>query len=914
MDPVHDTYVPGASLESVTEEDPPPARLSRYEVRGRIAAGGMGKVYEAYDPQLQRRVALKVLRSELLDTAGREHWRARLLREAQAMARLSHPNVLAVHDAGSEGERVFIAMDLVEGDTLNDWAAAAPRSWRAVLAVMLQAGEGLAAAHRAGLVHRDFKPSNVLVDRSGRALVLDFGLAAAISSAEAPPPPLDSSIPTVPPTPARTSSGDSLTIPGIVMGTPGFMAPEQLEGRTTDFRCDQFSFCATFYEVLHRARAYPGHTVDEYRRSLREVRLASLPRARVPEFLHRALLRGLQLQPGARFPSMDALLAELRKDPSAARRRWLGRGAVAAAVLAVPTTLWVERRSRACQSAEQELVGAWDAERADAVSRAFLATGKNHAGETAHLVRARLDDWAGKWVAARRDACLATRVRGEQSEEDLQLRFRCLDARRDDLAALVQVFAGADAQVVDQAATASAELPALRPCADLVTLRAPVPLPAEEGRRHALDVMRGEVSMLQALLASGRYQTGVDLGGPLLVRVRAAGYPPLLASALLVTGSLQAEAGALDAAAANLEEAVRVADTARDDRTRALAALALADLVGRRQARYQDGLRALENAAAVVSRAGDDHELRGSLEYTRSTLLWKLGKLPEALGAGERALVERQKAFGPNHPFTASVRNNLGNIQQAMGHLEPALAQYQLALNGMEATLGPEHPTVALALNNVGAVLWDLGRLEDARASFERSVQIRERALGPTHPAVARSLTNLGAVEQSLGRLPEAARDLARAVQIQEATLGPDHLDLVPGLVNLAGVLLEQGKHAEALERCKRADAINRKELGPEHHDLTYAQACLAEALVGLGRAPEAIPQAEHALKLLGPKPVAAEVAEAELALAAALWDGGGDRRRAVELGRAAVADYERGGEARRAKQAAAWLAARERR
>jgi eukaryotic-like serine/threonine-protein kinase len=913
LGPVHDTYVPGAPPEAATEEDPPPARLSRYEVRGRIAAGGMGKVYEAYDPQLQRRVALKVLRSELLDTAGREHWRARLLREAQAMARLSHPNVLAVHDAGSEGERVFIAMDLVEGETLTEWAAATPHPWRAVLAVMLQAGEGLAAAHRAGLIHRDFKPSNVLVDRSGRALVLDFGLAAATSSAEAPPQPPDSST-SVPPTPARTSSGDALTIPGIVMGTPGFMAPEQLEGRPTDVRGDQFSFCATFYEVLHRIRAYPGTTIDEYRHSLREVRLTALPRWRqVPDFVHRALLRGLQLQPEARFPSMDALLVELRRDPASARRRWVGRAAVAAAVLAVPTTLWVERRSRACRSAEQELADTWGAERAEAVSRAFLATGKNHAAETARRVREQLDDWSAKWVAARREACVATRVSGEQSEDDLQLRLRCLDARRDDLAALVQVFAGADAQVVDQAATASAELPALRPCADLVSLRAPDPLPADQGRRRALDVMRGEVSMLQALNASGRYQTGVDLGTPLLVRARAAGYPPLLASALLAVGSLQGEAGALDAAAANLEEAVRVADAARDDRTRAQAALALADLVGRRRARYQDGLRALENAAAVVSRAGDDHELRGSLEYTRSTLLWKLGQLPEALSAGERALAERQKALGPNHPLTANVRNNLGNIQQAMGHLEQALAQYQSALASLEAALGPEHPAVALALNNAGAVLWDMGRLEDARARFERSVQIRERALGPSHPAVARSLINLGAVEQSLGRLPEAARDLARAVQIEETTLGAEHLDLVPGLVNLAGVLLEQGKHAEALERCRRADAINRKELGPEHHDVAYAQTCQAEALVGLGRAAEAVPLAEHAIKLLGSKPVAAEIAEAELALASALWDGGGDRRRAVELGRTAVADYQRGGEAHRVKQAAAWLVAHER-
>ncbi|HVE82845.1 MAG TPA: protein kinase, partial [Myxococcales bacterium] len=303
---VPDTYVPapGTSQPPAAEEDPPPARLSRYEVRGRIASGGMGKVYEAYDPQLKRRVALKVLRSELLDSAGREHWRSRLLREAQAMARLAHPNVLAVHDAGSEGERVFIAMDLVEGQTLTDWAESAPRPWRAVLAVMLQAGDGLAAAHHAGLVHRDFKPANVLVDRSGRALVLDFGLAAATSSAEAPaqPEPPPSAPPPAPASPPRASTGDSLTIPGIVMGTPGFMAPEQLAGRATDFRCDQFSFCATAYELLYGARAFPGHTVEEYRRALLQGRPAPLPRSRrVPEFVHRALMRGLQIQPEARF-------------------------------------------------------------------------------------------------------------------------------------------------------------------------------------------------------------------------------------------------------------------------------------------------------------------------------------------------------------------------------------------------------------------------------------------------------------------------------------------------------------------------------------------------------------------------------------------------------------------------------------
>jgi eukaryotic-like serine/threonine-protein kinase len=320
-------------LASETRERPPldtGARIGRYLIIDRVGDGAMGVVYGAYDPELDRKIAVKLLKSG--EFGHEEGARARLLREAKAMARLAHQNVIAVYDVGIFDEQVFIAMEFLPGGTLKSWLAAEPRGWREVRDVFVAAGRGLAAAHAAGLVHRDFKPDNLLLDREGRPRVVDFGLAR--EAAEAHPP--DSAVAAARAA-AHTSGNhlETLTRRGAIMGTPAYMAPEQIVGEATDARTDQFSFCVALYEALYGARPFVGETLIGLLHNVSEGHLQPPPADRdVPAWIRRALLRGLKADPAERWPSMAPLIAALMDDPVARQRRRLLVGGGVALVLA----------------------------------------------------------------------------------------------------------------------------------------------------------------------------------------------------------------------------------------------------------------------------------------------------------------------------------------------------------------------------------------------------------------------------------------------------------------------------------------------------------------------------------------------------------------------------------------------------
>jgi serine/threonine protein kinase len=291
--------------------------VGRYVVLERIGEGGMGVVYAAHDPELDRKVALKVLRvdpSRDVAAVG-----ARMQREAQALARLSHPNVISVHDVGTSPHGVFLAMELVDGETLGQWLRQ-KRDWRAQLDVFLRAGQGLAAAHHAGLVHRDFKPDNVLVGKDGRVHVTDFGLARMAGSAVLPDDRAADS-------PLRLS----LTHTGVLLGTPAYMAPEQMSGDPIDARADVFSFCVALYEALYQQRPFAGSTLDELRRSIALNHVREPAPGAVPEGVRRALLRGLRAAPSERYAAIDELLLtlEVAVRPIPPRPRRWGRATLA---------------------------------------------------------------------------------------------------------------------------------------------------------------------------------------------------------------------------------------------------------------------------------------------------------------------------------------------------------------------------------------------------------------------------------------------------------------------------------------------------------------------------------------------------------------------------------------------------------
>lgn len=331
------------------------ARIGRYVIIERVGSGAMGVVYGAYDPELDRKIALKLLKP---GQGAKPTARARLLREAKAIARLSHPNVVAVHDVGVFEDQVFLAMEFVPGGTIKSWLAEKPRGWREILDVFSSAGRGLTAAHAAGLVHRDFKPDNVLLDREGRPRVVDFGIAREAAGAAGDEDGVEA--PSEPAPALRESSGNvaplmTLTKTGALVGTPAYMAPEQFMGQRGDERSDQFSFCVALYEALYGVRPFEGEDVLSLSLNVTQEQLRPLPKDRnVPAWIRRAILRGMKVDRAARWESMARLVTALADDPAAKlRRRLIAAGAITLVIATVLGAWRIVSRGRA--QAEREI-------------------------------------------------------------------------------------------------------------------------------------------------------------------------------------------------------------------------------------------------------------------------------------------------------------------------------------------------------------------------------------------------------------------------------------------------------------------------------------------------------------------------------------------------------------------------------
>jgi serine/threonine protein kinase/tetratricopeptide (TPR) repeat protein len=780
------------------------ATFGRYVMLEKLGSGGMGEVYAAYDPKLDRRVALKLLLSR-----SPEH-EARLLREAHAMARLSHTNVVAIFDTGVHEGRLYLSMEVVQGRTLRQWHTATSPAWREIVGVYAEAGRGLAAAHRAGLVHRDFKPSNVLVSSNGDVKVTDFGLARSVREAAADGGAESSGGASDCSGPIRVD--DTVTRAGAIVGTLPYMAPEQRDGSSVDARADQFAFCVALFEALYGVRPFDGDTEGQHMEDIvREASRGGTRAARVPAHVRRALLRGLRAAPDDRFVSMDALLSALTQDPT--RRRWAWSAAALATIAFAAGLGWVrhasqEQRSALCTGSQSQVDEVWNDQVRERMGRSLLATGAPYAADTWTRVSSEIDRYMGQWAAMHRQTCESTRLRGEQTEAVMTLRMACLDQRRSEVGALTRVLADSDGDVARNAVQATMALTPVDVCGHVSALTTAAPEPTDQAARAALAEIRAGLADVKGQFDAGRFHAAHDRLVPLLVRAREVGYQPALAEALLLSASVESVVGTRQDSLEQARLAAIAAELGQDDARKAAAEIALArwtrEAASRRETRGwldladaalrrahddgtlrtewlavsarlsdspEDGLRLSREGLELAGRIGANADRRRRLQRTAAGYEAELGHFDEAralLDAADRTVVE---GFGPDHPLRLGVLVSRSYVAGAAKDMAGALAYAEQAVSFAERVGGDPTEVVTAYLNACDA-LRQLGRAVEAVGDCSRGLELGLRDLGPRSSYVAMVEVDLGQALLTLHRDEEATQHLEKARAIFEATGG----------------------------------------------------------------------------------------------------------------------------------------------
>ncbi|HEY2515637.1 MAG TPA: serine/threonine-protein kinase [Polyangiaceae bacterium] len=915
---------PTATIEGpppVLQSDVPPgSQIGRYVVLRQLGFGGMGAVYAAYDTELDRRVALKFLRHRTIQ-ANAEAWRARMMREAKAMARLSHPNVVTIYDVGvADDGRIFLAIEVVDGGTLQEWLDAAPRTWREIVRVLCEAGEGLAAAHAVGMIHRDFKLANVLFGKDGRPRVTDFGLARTTEEASSEEEPIrafaasggDGSGPKfVPPSANSSGSLPRLTLTGSLMGTPGYMAPEQYTSVTEiDARTDVFGFSATLYRALYGEPPFRGGSVEEIADATLEGTVRDPPKgSAVPAWVRKILLWGLAPKRDDRPASMAELLGALRADPRRRRQRWLATGAVVAAVLAAGLSVRAvqERRARECRAMAERVGDVWNEPRKEAIAAAFRASGVGYAEDTWRRVEKRLDAYASAWSQATQGACAATRMRGEQSEPMLDLRASCLDERLDDLRALSDVLATADAKTVQRAVQAASALESIEPCANVDRLSAAGRLPSDPAARARIRGIQADVASARELLATGKETPARARLEALRDPVEAANYGPARLAWTMVSAR-DAQWRDMTDAVGWWQRVIALAETNHLDREKAEAEIRLGRVFNE-LGRHEDAHVWFGLGSATLARLGGDPSLSLLRDVYEGWAYRDEAKYADAVRVLEPAIARAVAAHVGVPVPLADAQSFLGmSLVFEPARFDDAIDHARAAVVLVEDALGAQHVDVAAMLSNLAVVEMEAGRLEEALATASRCVETFEGAVqrgevSELAPNFGNALLNRGEALLRMRRAAEAIASVMRARGIYEAH-GKEDSILEADLV-LARAWTEQGHLVEAAHFGAEARTLadKDKETTPD----LLVELLIAEARLALaqGKGESALPRAEKALALAATGvSYPYDQANARLVLAQALVKAGGEPARASRLakeaqaGFAALRDRARGEEA----------------
>jgi hypothetical protein len=695
--------------------------VGRYVILDRLGAGGGGTVYRAHDPQTNRPIAIKLLVSE-----GRVNSaRSRLVREAQSLAKLRHPNVVEFLDVGTfdpsildgdvpadrrQENGVFLAMEFVEGFNLAQWMEAFPRTWRQVLDIMIAAGRGLAYAHARGFVHRDFKPTNVLVGKDSRVRVADFGLARVTRELTAPMPGMSVRIP------GETSVHAlhlSLTKPGTVIGTPAYMAPEQHLSSRADARSDQFSFCLTLYELLYGQSPFQGATPGKILEGKLRGVLGPPPRdTKVPAAVHRAIVKGLAPDPMDRHPSMDALLEALTSPHGERRLLAIVVASVATlvAVGGVATYFAPAWFPDACADIPEH-AGAWNEAAADRTHAAAAALSLGFGETTFVHVRRELDRWSFAWAATRTEACAS-------SADELEARRSCLDAAERRVAAMLDLLARPSPAMLEHAIAAAWALPDPGRCLSPAVARATALDPGGL-ERPDIGALRSEVARAETLAVLGQRDEAetaalataeharqladrwAELRAATLLAELVAARDPVAAGPMLVDALARAESQGDEDAARRLSFAALSAAIDRGD----------GDTIASARARLEAGSPPAVVRARVLVELARDAALRDRRD--ESTMLC-------------RTALATAREIEPTPPIALAALGGCAERALDDAVIDDALALGEWLVTATDAVFGSDHPNAALARERYGRALIAAARPEEARGHLQSALVLLE--------------------------------------------------------------------------------------------------------------------------------------------------------------------------------------------
>lgn len=763
--------------------------LGRYILLYEIGRGGLGIVFAAYDPTLDRNVAIKILSHGAADPTL-------LIKEARTLAKLSHPNIVPVHDVGVEQGCAYIAVEYIVGQTLRHWMTqAAGHTWTEVRTVFLKIAAALQFAHEKGVVHLDLKPENVLLDNHGHVHVSDFGLARFWAT------------PTVTPT---------------IAGTPAYMAPEQARNGNLGPFTDQYAFCVTLAEALCGVR--PDGS-------------ALKPKVKVPPAVLAALKVGLAEDPKQRFESMAALARQL--DGYRSQRRTV---VIGAAILTIggAAAMWATRShepssSQRCTADADRATQWWAPTTTTDVAESLFKTATFQSRQVPQQIAKTLEQYVRGYATQSAAACTRLHTRGETTPALFARQQLCLSQGLSAAQTLTGLLLHSDATLASNAALAVATLPLQTRCADATYLLAKI-VPPTADQATEVAALRGLFAQATAYQLIGQFQKATTIVDDLATKAQTLGYQPLIAEVLFLQADLRYRSGDAAAAATGLQRAATLAAQAKDDELSARAWTLLAGVVGYAQGKAAEGHSLATQADAWLVRAANPPDVDADLAEIHALLFDVDGKLDEAKPFYEKALRVRQELYGAQHLLVAQSLNNLAAIPFQRGQLDEAQALHQRALAIRIARLGEVSPDVAVSVNALAQIDAARGDLDKARLGFERAIAIWSATIGADHTDTAAAHNELGNVLRRMARLPEATTHLTQAMTIWQAKLGADHPNTLSVISNLASVYYDSNDATRALALFDKVVARRQATLGAAHPSVASALVNRSRVLAHIGK------------------------------------------------------------------------------